>query len=109
MASTIKILGQANPTNSVLTDIYTVPANTTCTISSITACNAGTVEGRFSVSVAVGGAASAPAQFIYSDQSLEDRSTFVATIGITLGPGDVLRVKASSGDFSFNVFGIEVA
>lgn len=109
MAEYIKILGQINPSTTTNTVLYTVPANKVCTISSITACNIDTSAGTFRIFVKKS-ADSIPQnkQYIYYDQAIDAKSTYIATIGITLSAGDVIYVYASSANFSFNAFGVEV-
>jgi hypothetical protein len=110
MAEALKILGQLAPTDTNLTDLYTVPAVTMATISSITVCNRDSAVRTFRLSVAVNGLLDDVKQYIFYDQELDANSTFTITIGITLGPGDKMRVKASAANaLSFNVFGIEVS
>ena len=107
MATTIKILGQSAPSASTLTDLYTVPGGTQATISTITVCNRGTNVETFRISVAVGGAADDVKQYIYRDLSCYPADSFLATVGLTLGAGDVVRVFATSANFSFQLFGAE--
>ncbi|WP_295455278.1 hypothetical protein [uncultured Thiodictyon sp.] len=109
MPETVKVLGQTSPAAGVLSGLYEVPGFASCTVSSIVICNRGDVDGSFRVAVAIGGADDSPEQYLYYDQMVEKRATFVATIGITLGSADVLRVQAGTSDVSFNLFGIEVA
>lgn len=110
MAESIKILAQSLPSNTTLTDIYTVPNATSTTISSITVCNQDTVVRTFRISVAKTGEVTNNKHFIFYDQEIDAKSNFSATIGITLGATDVLRVQASAANvIAFNVFGIEVS
>jgi hypothetical protein len=108
MAETIKVLGQLSPAATTLTDLYTVPASTSVVVSSIVACNRDTSKGSFRVSVAVAGATDDPKQYLFYDVEVKAVDAIVATIGITLGAADVVRVYASSANFSFNLFGTEV-
>jgi len=109
MTDSVKILGQSIPSAGVLTNIYTVPASTSATISSITICNQGGSPTNFRISVAVGGAADNTKQYIYYDLYLDASDTFIATAGITLAATDVVRVKSNNGNVSFNLFGVEVS
>ena len=63
-----KVIAQAEPAASVLTDIYTVPANTEAVISSILICNTAQQvspqDAFVRVSIAIGGAANANKQYI---------------------------------------------
>lgn len=108
MASALKVLGQEKPAATVLTDLDTVPADSFHVISSLVICNQDTVnDDSFRVSVAVAGAADSPEQYLYFDQPVNAGDTFIATIGITLAETDVLRVRSTNGDCSFNAFGTE--
>lgn len=109
MAEALKILGQSSPAATTATVLYTVPAATKTTVSTITVCNRAATAGTFRISVAVAGAADANPQYLFFDQALDGNSTFSITIGITLAATDVIRVYASSANFSFNVFGVEIS
>lgn len=110
MAEALKILGQLAPADANLTDLYTVPALTMTTISSITVCNRSASLTNFRISVAVNGELDATKQYLFYDQEVDANSSFVVTIGITLGPGDKIRARAATGNtLTFNVFGIEVS
>jgi len=107
---TLKVLGQAVPTANVLTDLYTVPASSSAVISSIVVCNQNSSSTiAFRVSVAVGGAADTPKQYLYYDLPLTNNDTFVATIGISLAQNDVVRIQSDTANVSFNLVGVEVA
>jgi hypothetical protein len=106
MAETLKTLAQLNP-SAALTTLYTVPAATSTVCSSIVICNQSASVGTFRISVAVAGEADSAKQYIYYDQTLAAKSTFIATIGMTLAATDVVRVFPSSASMSFNLFGSE--
>jgi hypothetical protein len=108
VADTFKVLGQSAPAATTLTDLYTVPAATSVTSSSIVVCNRGTTTAKFRVSVAIAGAVDANAQYLYYDRSLPANDTFTATLGITLAATDKVRVQADTANCSFNLFGVEV-
>jgi hypothetical protein len=109
MAYAPKVLGQSNPTAANLTDMYTVPALTRTTVSTITVANRSAVATSFRISVAVAGASNDASQYIFYDIPISGNDTFAATVGITLGPADVVRVYATLATLSFNLFGIEEA
>lgn len=109
MATTFKVLSQSYPTATTLTDSYTVPALTQATVSSIVVCNQNSSGSSFRVSVAVSGAADANEQYLYYNVSITGSNTFTAVIGVTLGPGDIVRVYSDSGNLSFSIFGCEVS
>lgn len=111
MATTRKVLGQAAPDAITETALYTVPALTTAVISSFTVCNrSSTAVAAFRISVSVGGGATANKDYIYYDVQLAANDTFVATMGVTLGAGDIVRVYYSSDtatSVTFQAFGAE--
>ena len=105
MATQIKVLAQSKPSAATLTDMYTVPALTTAVCSSIVICNQSGTPTTFRVSVAIAGAADTAAQYLYYDAPVGSYCTFIATIGITLGTGDIVRVYNTLATCSFNLFG----
>lgn len=107
MAEVIKVLGQVNPIAGVLTGAYTAPNQ--AVVSSLSVCNQSSTPVTFRVSIAVAGAADAAAQYLYYDVPLAGNATFIATIGVTLGATDVVRVQSSGNAQSFNLFGSEVS
>jgi hypothetical protein len=111
MADTYLCLGQAAPSATVLTTLYTVPVSTSATISSIIVCNTSGSSGStdtFRVSIAVGGASDNIQQYIYRDVKISQQDTFIATIGVTLATTDVVRCYSGSGHCSFSLFGIQI-
>jgi len=109
MADTLKILGQLSPAATTVTDLYTVPASRSSTVSSIVVCNRAATAATFRISVAAAGVADATSQYLFYEQAIDANSTFIATIGMTLATTDKVRVYASTANFSFTVFGVEVA
>lgn len=107
MATTLKILSQTKPGAASLTDSYTVPALTTAVVSSIAICNQSAVATSFRVSVALAGLADTAKQYIYYDLPINGNDTFIATIGLTLGAADVVRVYNTLATCSFNLYGQE--
>jgi hypothetical protein len=103
------VLGQSNPTANILTSLYTVPAATQTTVSSITVCNLANSSTTFSVSIAPGGAADTLSQYVYYNLPLDQNDTFIATVGFTLATTDVVRVLSASGNVSFSLFGVQVS
>jgi hypothetical protein len=108
MADTYKVLGQSFPNGGILTDLYIVPGVKSTIISSIIFCNQNSQQALVRVSIAVVGAVDARKQYIYWDLPLAANDTFIATIGITLGKTDEVRVQSDLGFVSFNLFGAEV-
>lgn len=108
MTITRKTLGQTAPGATTETDLYTVPASTSTVVSSIVVCNRGAVTATFRVSVAVGGGATGNKDYLYYDVLMPPNDTFIATVGLTLAATDKVKVYASNGNLSFNLFGEEV-
>lgn len=107
MAASYKILGQSAPLATTETDLYTVPGATEAVTSSFIICNRGAV-GTFRISISNGGGVTANTDYIYYDLTLAANDTFIATVGITLSATDVVRVYASTADFTFSVYGSEI-
>lgn len=108
MATTLKVLGQTAPSATTLTDCYTVPALTTATVSTIMVTNRSATATSFRISVAVAGAADATKQYIYYDVAIAGNDTFAATLGISLGAADVVRVYNTLATLSFSLYGVEL-
>lgn len=107
MADELKILGQSAPNATTETDLYTVPDAAQTTTSSLIVCNRG-ATGTFRVSVSPLGVATSNEQYLYYDEDLAGTTTHPPiVIGMTLAETDVVRVYASTSDFSFNLFGVE--
>lgn len=113
MSLSYKVLGQVYPSANSLTTLCTV-ASTYSVISSIVVCNQSTAAtDYFRISIAVGGASDSQKQYIYGGStgmglSLTANNTFVATLGLTLVSGDVIRVLSLNGTSSFSVFGSQI-
>jgi len=111
MASVIyKILGQVAPTGMLENNLYLVPALRSAVVSSITVANRGPDLAKFRVSISVNNAATNAKDYLYYDVPLPGYDTFIATVGLTLGANDVIRVYASGlggDDLTFQAFGSE--
>lgn len=104
-----KVLGQVAPSATTETELYEVPALTSTVVSTVTVCNRDSAPATWRFSVSVGGGATANKDYLYYDNIIPPNETFAFTLGLTLGAGDILRVYASSGTLSFNIFGEEVS
>lgn len=109
MATIYKILGQSAPAATTEVDLYTVPAATDAIVSTVTVCNRGSSSGTYRIYVSPAGAATANANYLIFDSSLDAKGFVALTLGITLDATDELRVYASTADFSFNAFGTELS
>lgn len=104
MATIKGILGQAAPSATTETDLYTVPAAKNATVK-VMATNRSTV-GTVRISVGVDGAATDNTQYLAYDKQVQANDS-LSTATFMLGSTDVVRVYASSANFSFTVTGIE--
>ena len=109
MADALKVLGQANPSATVLTDLYTVPGSTSTTVSTIAMCNRGAATISVRVSVAIGGASDSLEQYIIYDRKVLKNNTDFLTIGLTLTATDKVRVYTDIATASFSLFGVEIS
>ena len=108
MTEILQVLGQIVPSANTLTPLYTVPGSISASVSSITICNQNSLDVLIRISIAVGGEADDPKQYLYFDLPLDGNDTFIATIGISLASGDIVRVQSNTENVSFNIFGVEV-
>ena len=112
MTLAYKVLGQVNPTASTTSTLYTVPAATSCVVSTITVCNQGTTATTFRVAVRPAGVAlpiTAVSQYyINYETALPGNDTLLLTMGMTLATTDVVSVFSTSSFTSFSAFGSEV-
>jgi hypothetical protein len=109
MATSYKVLGQSAPAATTDTNIYTVPSATEAVISTIFVCNRGNDSATFRIAVRPDGATIANEHYIAYDVLILAKTSTAITVGVTMDAADVLTVRASSADLSFNVFGSEVA
>lgn len=108
MATGYKILGQVAPSATIETLLHT--ASTYATVaSSLIVCNRGGIQTSFRVSVSQGGVATTTKDYIYYDLLIAGNDTFIATIGVTLSLGDVVRVYAGNSNLSFSLYGSQVS
>ena len=109
MATTYKVLGQSAPGATTLVPLYIVPASTQAVLSTLSVCNRGLSTGTFSITVQPFGNAVSSQHYIAYEASIAANDSLFLTIGVTLGPTDVVSVYASSSAFSFGAFGSETA
>lgn len=109
MADALSILGQLAPAANTLGTLYTAPGTATVSCSSVVVCNQAGAASTFRVSAAVNGAADGTIQYLYYDTPIAANDTFVATLGITMGTSDQIRVRSGNGSVSFNLFGVVVS
>ena len=109
MATSYKVLGQAAPGATTDTTLYTCPASTQTVISTISVCNRSATDATFRIAVRPDGASISNEHYLYYDVALSGNTSAAFTLGITLDASDVLTVRSSTADLSFNAFGSEIS
>ena len=107
MATSFKILGQTAPTNSTTALIPAQGGSSQVVVSTITVANRNTsgVTDYFYIRVAAGNAAADNKQYVAYKVSIAAGAVATLTVGLTLGPTDVVYAYSDSGNCSFNAFG----
>jgi hypothetical protein len=105
-----KVLGQANPTASTSTVLYTVPASTQAVGSTLVVCNLDTtgVIATYSIAVVPSGQTLANKHYTHYTQAVDARKSVRLTLGWTLAAGDKVYILASTANVAFNLFGSEL-
>lgn len=109
MPTIYKVLGQAAPSATTETALYTVPASTQSVISTITICNRGTTAGTIRLYIRPNNEALANKHYLIYDPAIAAGDTIFLTVGATMDAADVLYCYASTANFSFNAFGSEIS
>jgi hypothetical protein len=109
MAFIYKVLGQINPSANTNTTLYTVPANTSTVVSTITICNQLSTTANFRIAVRPGDETITSKHYINYDTPVLGNEQIALTIGISLATTDVVTVYANTANVSFNIFGSEIA
>ena len=108
MPTTYKVLGQVAPSAGADTALYTGPSSTQTVISTISVCNRSASEGTFRIFLRPNDETLANKHYLVYDAPVIGNDVINLTLGITMDASDVLYVRASSADFSFNCFGSEI-
>ena len=110
MATAYKILGQANPSATTLSTLYTSTSVETI-VSTITVANLAASAATFRIVVQsaadAGGAVNK--QYLAYEVTVGATDTTTLTLGITLASGDVIKVYASTANLAFNAFGSQIS
>lgn len=109
MATNYKVLGQAAPSITTNTDVYTVPSATEAVVSTIIIANRSGSATTYRIAVRPDGAAIANQHYIAYDVPIDAADSVTMTLGITLDATDVITVYAGSGDLSVSIFGSEIS
>jgi hypothetical protein len=109
MATTYKVLGQAAPAATALTDLYVTPAATETVISSIIITNRGALPDSYRLAVLPFLATLGNQHYITYDVAISPEDSTTLTLGITMSAGDKIIAYPTGSNLSFNVFGMEIA
>lgn len=108
MATTYKVLGQLIPAANATNVLYTVPGTVSALVSTIMICNQSFVATTFNVSIQPSGAGITTKHYLNYNTAIAGNDTIPLTLGLTLGPTDVISVLSASGEVSFSAFGAEL-
>lgn len=109
MPSIQKVLGQAAPSTTNNTNLYTVPANTSAVSSTLSVTNTTTAIATARVFVRIGGDAAGQNNAIMYDVAIQPNSVIALTIGMTLAETDIVTVQTGTADaLTFMLFGEEI-
>lgn len=105
-----KILGQALPPAGTLDPLYQAPLGQQAVCSTLVVCNQNVAQpAAFRVAVIPAGQNVSRASYLFYDELIDSNKSRLITIGLTLQPGDVVKVFSSIPDLSFNLFGAQFA
>jgi hypothetical protein len=108
MATRYKVLGQVATAATTDTTLYTVPALKETIISTIVVANRSTGTPNFRIAVRPDGATLANQHYIAHNVLIGSADSTTLTLGLTLSAGDVITVRSSDANLSFNAFGSEI-
>jgi hypothetical protein len=108
MASNYKLLGQAAPSATTTTALYTVPSATETVVSTISVCNRAGTAGTYRISVRPAADTLATKHYIAYDSAIDANDTILITAGFAAEAAHIVEVYADSADMSFSAFGMEV-
>jgi glucose-6-phosphate dehydrogenase assembly protein OpcA len=108
MARLYKVLGQSSPAATTDTNMYTVPAATETVVSTISVCNRASTNSTYRVAIRPNGDTIANQHYLVFDAVVPGNDMIALTIGVTLSAGDVITVRSSTTNLSFQAFGSEI-
>lgn len=109
MPTIYKVLGQSAPAATTDTTLYTVPAATSTVVSTLSIANRGAASATYRIAIRPAGASIVTLHYIAFDAIVPANDGILLTIGITLAATDVVTVRASTADTTFNLFGSEIS
>lgn len=102
-----KILSQDIPVATVVDDLYATSLH--AIITSLVICNIGNQNSKIRVTIRLSGTGTElQQQNIYNDLIIPAGETFIATVGITMSPTDIITCYSDTGSVAFNLFGFEI-
>jgi hypothetical protein len=108
MPTNYKVLGQVAPSSNSDTNLYTVPAGTQAIVSTIVVANRALETPLYRIAIRPGGATIANIHYVAYDVSVGPGDSTTITLGLTLGAGDIITVRANTANVTFNAFGSEI-
>jgi len=110
MPTVYKVLAQNNPSATTETTLYTVPANTSAVISTMSIANLSGSSATYRIAVRpAADSSTANKHWIVYGATVAASDSIMLTLGLTLAAGDVIRVFASTANLSFAAFGSEIS
>jgi hypothetical protein len=108
VAQTYKVLGQAAPTDTNLTTLYSVPSATQTLVSTITVANLTASSAAYRIAIRPAGASVENKHYMAYDVALLGNDSISLTLGVALQATDVISVKSgTSNAVAFQAFGVE--
>jgi hypothetical protein len=109
MPVTYKVLGQTSPEATTLSDLYIAPNGSQVIVSSIVVANRSYASpADFRIAISPNGATLASSHYIVYDTEIGPVDSMVFSLGITVDDSDKIIVQSSTGQVSFNAFGMEI-
>ena len=108
MPTAYKVLGQSAPSATTDTTLYTVPSATQTIVSTISVCNRANTTATYRIAIRPDGASIANQHYVAYDVTIAANATDTFTLGITADASDVITVRASTANLTFNAFGSEI-
>lgn len=108
MATNYKVLGQVATAATTDTTLYTVPAGQMTIVSTLIVANRSATAATYRIAIRPDAATLANLHYIAFDVPVPANDSATLTLGLTMDAADVITVRASTADLTFNVFGSEV-
>lgn len=109
MALAYKVLAQSAPGATTDTTLYTAGAGVQTVVSSIVICNRSASSATYRIAIRPNAETLANKHYIAFDRTIAGNATETHVLGITVDAADVITVRASVADLSFNAYGVEIS